>query len=91
MEQSEDKMTVLFAPLDFHGHVNACHGIAEELRDRGHTVVFAIEKVCFGANKLIAFFTTQRGVYNFIDPSPSPREPQPWGLSLVNLSLWASA
>jgi UDP:flavonoid glycosyltransferase YjiC (YdhE family) len=36
-----EKYTFLFAPLDGVGHVNACLGIAEQLRDRGHRVVFA--------------------------------------------------
>jgi UDP:flavonoid glycosyltransferase YjiC (YdhE family) len=37
------KLTILFTPLDGHGHINACHGLAEELRDRGHRIVFAID------------------------------------------------
>jgi len=35
------KLTILFAPIHGVGHVNACLGIAEKLRDRGHKVVFA--------------------------------------------------
>ena len=34
---------MLFAPLDGWGHVNACHGLAELVRDRGHRVVFAVD------------------------------------------------
>ncbi|HEY6438178.1 MAG TPA: hypothetical protein VIY47_16420 [Ignavibacteriaceae bacterium] len=37
-----ERLTILFAPLDAVGHVNACIGIAEVLRDRGHRIVFAI-------------------------------------------------
>jgi spore coat polysaccharide biosynthesis predicted glycosyltransferase SpsG len=40
---SSKSLTILFTPLDGHGHINACHGIAEGLRDRGHKVVFAID------------------------------------------------
>jgi len=36
-----DKLTVLFVPLDAYGHFNACIGLAEPLRDRGHKIVFA--------------------------------------------------
>jgi spore coat polysaccharide biosynthesis predicted glycosyltransferase SpsG len=39
-----NKLTILFAPLDGYGHVNACTGVAEALRDRGHKIVFAIDK-----------------------------------------------
>ena len=37
----EDKLTILFAPMDAYGHFNCCIGMAEPLRDRGHNVVFA--------------------------------------------------
>jgi hypothetical protein len=37
-----EHLTILFAPLDAVGHVNACIGIAQVLRDRGHRIVFAI-------------------------------------------------
>jgi UDP:flavonoid glycosyltransferase YjiC (YdhE family) len=40
---SNNKLTVLFAPLDGWGHINACHGLAEELHRRGHRVIFAID------------------------------------------------
>jgi hypothetical protein len=36
------KLTILFAPLEFVGNVNSCIGIAEVLRDSGHRIVFAI-------------------------------------------------
>jgi len=38
-----NRKTILFTPLDGHGHTNACHVLAEVLRDRGHRVVFAID------------------------------------------------
>jgi UDP:flavonoid glycosyltransferase YjiC (YdhE family) len=34
-------LTFLFVPADATGHFNACLGLAEQLRDRGHRVVFA--------------------------------------------------
>ncbi|CAG2114698.1 unnamed protein product, partial [Medioppia subpectinata] len=37
-------LTVLFAPMEGFGHINGCHGLAERLRDRGHRVVFAVDK-----------------------------------------------
>jgi len=36
------KLTILFVPIDAVGHFNACIGIAQPLRDRGHNVVFAV-------------------------------------------------
>ncbi|CAG2119292.1 unnamed protein product [Medioppia subpectinata] len=30
--------------MEGFGHINGCHGLAERLRDRGHRVVFAIDK-----------------------------------------------
>jgi len=48
-------LTVLFAPLDGHGHINACHGLAEELRERGHRVVFTIDNVFKGRLKQYGF------------------------------------
>ena len=36
------KLTIMFAPPDGVGHVNACIGIGEVLRDRGHRIVFAV-------------------------------------------------
>ncbi len=40
---SEKSLTILFAPLDGWGHINACIGLAEVLLNRGHRVVFAID------------------------------------------------
>lgn len=41
---SAKKLTILFAPLNGWGHINACHGLAKELLDRGHRVVFAVDR-----------------------------------------------
>ncbi|CAG2117535.1 unnamed protein product, partial [Medioppia subpectinata] len=38
------KLTILFAPLEAVGHVNACIGLAEVLLSRGHKIVFAIDQ-----------------------------------------------
>jgi UDP:flavonoid glycosyltransferase YjiC (YdhE family) len=37
-------LTILFVPIDGIGHVNACIGIAEALKERGHKIIFAISK-----------------------------------------------
>jgi UDP:flavonoid glycosyltransferase YjiC (YdhE family) len=42
------KLTILFAPIDAVGHVNACIGIAEVLKERGHKIVFAISDMWSG-------------------------------------------
>ena len=38
------KLTLLFAPLSLVGHVNASVGVAQRLLDRGHRIIFAVEK-----------------------------------------------
>jgi len=35
-------LTILFFPLEGHGNVNACHGLAEVLLQRGHRIIFAV-------------------------------------------------
>ncbi|CAG2115015.1 unnamed protein product, partial [Medioppia subpectinata] len=39
---SQRKLTVLFAPTDGWGHINACQGMADGLRERGHRAIFAV-------------------------------------------------
>lgn len=36
------KLTILFAPMEGVGHVNACIGLAEALHSRGHKIVFVV-------------------------------------------------
>jgi len=36
------KLKILIVSLDGVGHFNACIGIGQQLKDRGHTVVFAV-------------------------------------------------
>jgi len=48
-------ITVLFVPLDAFGHFNACIGLGEPLRDRGHKVVFAIPIGWTGKLKSLGF------------------------------------
>jgi len=36
------KLTILFFPVQSHGNVNASHGLAQVLAQRGHRVVFAV-------------------------------------------------
>ncbi|XP_054152634.1 NDP-glycosyltransferase YjiC-like [Oppia nitens] len=44
-------LTILFTPLDYHGHINACHGLADSLAARGHRCVFAIDQASKGRMK----------------------------------------
>jgi len=61
------KLTILFYPVSGVGHVNACIGLAECLRDRGHEIVFAVDQSWKG--KLIG--------YGFIEEILSdPNEPK---------------
>ncbi|CAG2112340.1 unnamed protein product [Medioppia subpectinata] len=39
---SQRKLTVLFAPTDGWGHINACQGMADGLRERDHRAIFAV-------------------------------------------------
>ncbi|XP_054152612.1 UDP-glucuronosyltransferase 2B7-like, partial [Oppia nitens] len=48
-------LTVLFVPLDGLGHINACHGLADSLREAGHWCVFAVDD----------FFVDQLTKYGF--------------------------
>jgi len=40
---SNSKLKVLFAPAQGMGHIGACHGLADILRDRGHECVFVLD------------------------------------------------
>jgi UDP:flavonoid glycosyltransferase YjiC (YdhE family) len=37
-------LKILFIPIDAIGHVNACIGIAEVLKEKGHKIIFAINE-----------------------------------------------
>ena len=56
---SANKKTILFAPMNGWGHINACLGIAQELLSRGHRVVWAIDRgfegklSCFGFEEVL--------------------------------------
>ncbi|CAF2406976.1 unnamed protein product [Rotaria sp. Silwood2] len=39
---SKRQLTILFTPFDAFGHVHACIGIAEPLKQRGHRIVFGV-------------------------------------------------
>ena len=41
-------LRILVTPLSSHGHLNACHGLCEELRDRGHEITFLLAKAFAG-------------------------------------------
>ena len=56
---STTKKTILFAPMNAWGHINACLGIAQELLSRGHRVVWALDRSfegklsCFGFEEVL--------------------------------------
>jgi hypothetical protein len=50
-----EKLTILFAPIDAVGHVNASIGLAEVLKERGHRIVFAINHSWNGKLKKYGF------------------------------------
>lgn len=45
---STKHLTILFIPFDGFGHVHACVGIAELLKQRGHRIVFGVTKAWKG-------------------------------------------
>ena len=49
------KLTILVAPMEGVGHVNATIGIAEALRDRGHRIVYVVAKSFEGRLKKYGF------------------------------------
>ena len=49
------KLTILVAPMEGVGHVNATIGIAEALRDRGHRIVYVIASSYEGKLKKYGF------------------------------------
>ena len=42
------KKLILFTPMDGHGHVNSCVGVAQVLLKRGHRIVFAVDSAWKG-------------------------------------------
>jgi len=57
-------LTILFVSVEGVGHVNACIGLAECLRDRGHKIVFTVDKTFEG--KLIRYGFIEEKI---IDPN----------------------
>jgi len=51
----KNSLTILFYPLPAVGHVNASIGLAEALRDRGHKIVFAIDRAWTGKLAMYGF------------------------------------
>jgi len=64
-----EKLTILFAPVDAVGHVNACIGIAEVLKERGHRIIFAINDSWGGKLKKYGFEEEL-----IVDPNRDPNE-----------------
>ena len=44
----ENKLKILFVPVDATGHINACIGIAQVLVNSGHKAIFAFNQSCKG-------------------------------------------
>ena len=36
------KKVIMFTPMDSHGHINSCIGVAEALLNKGHRIVFVL-------------------------------------------------
>ena len=47
------KKVILFTPMDGHGHVNSCVGVAQVLLAKGHRIVFAVDAAWKG--KLVKY------------------------------------
>jgi MGT family glycosyltransferase len=65
-----DALTVLFVPESAYGPTNNCIGIGDEMRRRGHRVVFAAEASWEG--KLAPFGFEE----DLVDLAPPPEQPQ---------------
>lgn len=78
-----NKYKVLFAPVDAVGHVNACIGVAEQVRNRGHTVVFATPISWKGKLETLGF---QEEVYSISDSSPAQAVGEVWWQLVKKLS-----
>ncbi|OTF73167.1 UDP-glucuronosyltransferase-like protein [Euroglyphus maynei] len=65
---SKKQLTVLFVTLDGYGHLNSCIGVAEKLVQRGHRVIFALERAWAGKAKRFA------GIEEvlYVDPNRDP-------------------
>jgi spore coat polysaccharide biosynthesis predicted glycosyltransferase SpsG len=55
-------LTILFVSVEGVGHVNACIGLAECLRDRGHKIVFTVDKTFEG--KLIRYGFIEEKIFD---------------------------
>ena len=40
---TDKKLTILFYCIDAYGHMNPCIGVAQQLYNRGHRIIFAIK------------------------------------------------
>lgn len=69
---SNKKLTVLFTPLDGWGHINAGLGLAQEMRQRGHRIVFAIDSAF--KDKLVPFGVEEEVVKSTAPESAEDKE-----------------
>ena len=55
-------LTILVVSMEGVGHVNACIGLAERLRDRGHKIVFTVDKTYEG--KLVRYGFIEEKIFD---------------------------
>lgn len=65
---ADKKLTVLVIPLDGFGHINACVAVSQQLAQRGHRVVFALEQAWKGT---VSKYEGLQEVH-FTDPTRDP-------------------
>lgn len=69
---SKKSLTIMMAPLDGYGHVNACMGLADILRNRGHDIVFVVERCWKGKLQKYGFREELFG--KIVDQNIKPNE-----------------
>ena len=52
---SSKSLRIVVLPVNGQGHLNACHGLCEELRDRGHQIIFLLDPDFSGRLKRYGF------------------------------------
>lgn len=73
------KLTILLIPLDAFGHVNPMIGVGQQLLERGHRIVFVLDKSWEG--KLLKYGFEEE-IYCIGDPEQAKRQSEEW-LKLV--------
>ena len=82
------KLTILFAPIDAFSHFNVSIGIAERLRDRGHKIIFAIDRAWNGKLKKYGFIE-ELMIIPISSENNKPEEPgKMWADVLLNAGVF---